>query len=109
MASVGFSFTMTQFFVILYLVGAIAVGIHAYSEYKSRRPPPGLSKRGSRVWRLAPTIGLGSGLVVSTIVIGTYVIIKNPRHADMWTSSVPIFVTIVIGMATRRTVERRAR
>ena len=108
MASVGFSFTMTQYFVILYMVGAIAVGIHAYSDYKSRRPPPGLSRRGSQLWRLAPTIGLASGLVVSAIVIGTYVIIKNPRNADMWTSSASIFVTFVTAMATRRTVERRA-
>ena len=109
MASVGFSFTITEFGVILYLAGAIAVGIHVYSEYKSRQPPSGLSKRGSLLWRLAPTIGLGSGLVVSAIVIGIYVIIKNPGHADMWTGSVPIFVTIVIAMVTRRTVERRVR
>ena len=108
MASVGFSFTMTQFVVILYLVGAIAVGVHAHSEFKSRQPPSGLSKRGSLLWRLAPTIGLGSGLIVSAIVIGTYVIIKHPRHADMWTGSIPIFVTFVTAMATRRTVERRA-
>ena len=38
--SVGFSFTTTQFVVILYMVGAIAVGIHAYSDYKSRQPTP---------------------------------------------------------------------
>ncbi len=108
MASVGFSFSMTAFVVAIYVV-VVGAGIDTFATYKHRQSPSGLSQRGSLLWRLAPTIGLGGGIVGIILVVGILAAIEHPWHPYIWTNALVLFVGIGLSMGLRRLVEKRVR
>ena len=103
LASVGFSFSMTEFGLAI-----IALIVFAqFATYKFRQPPSGLSKRGALLWRLAPTIGLVGGAIGLVILLGILNAIEHHWHTYSWSYPLGIFVGIVLSIVLRRVVEKR--
>jgi hypothetical protein len=103
LASVGFSFSMTEFG--LAMIALIAFGM--FATYKFRQTPTGLSKRGALLWRLAPTIGLGGGVIGTVILFGILNAIEHHWHTYSWSFPLGIFVCVGLSLGLRRVVEKR--
>ena len=98
---------MTQFIVAILIVATAFVGIGVFADYKFRQPPAGLSKRGTLLWRFAPTIGMGGGVIGIVVFFGTLNAIEHHWHAYAWTYPLALFVDIGFSMGPRRVVEKR--
>jgi len=106
-ASVGFAFTMTQFIVAIVIVVTAFVGFGMFANYKIRHAPAGLSKRGTLLWRLAPTIGFAGGVIGLVIWFGILNAIEHHWPTYSWSAPLGIFVGISLSMGLRRVVEKR--
>jgi sensor histidine kinase regulating citrate/malate metabolism len=109
MASVGFSFSMTAFVVAIVIAVVVGVGFGMFANYKHRQPPSGLSERGSLLWRLAPIIGLGGGLISVGVLFSIWNEVEHPWHTYPWTNALVLFVGVGLSMGLRRLVEKRVR
>jgi len=107
MVNVGFSFSMTEFVVAIYVVVVVGVGFGMFTNYKHRQPPSGLSERGSLLWGLAPIIGLSGGLISVGVLFSIWNEVEHPWHTYIWTNALVLFVGIGLSMGLRRLVEKR--